>query len=119
MSELYLEILDDPVASALAVGGASSSVLEISIQQSVVTYSVEIQEFIEIIEQGPTGNPGPTGPPDTSGLAFILYNGSAYAQRNTVTTDPLRVVVWIGPVAPAIDATYALDNVDIWWNTTG
>lgn len=57
------------------------------------------------------------GPPDTSGLAFIRYNGSAYAPRNTVTTDPTRVVVWIGPVAPAIDATYALDNVDIWWST--
>jgi hypothetical protein len=57
------------------------------------------------------------GPADTSGLAFILYDGAAYAPRNSVTTDPERVVVWIGPVSPAVDGTYALDEVDVWWNT--
>lgn len=57
------------------------------------------------------------GPPDQSGLAFIKHNGSSYAARSTVTSDSTRVVVWIGPVAPTIDATYALNNVDIWWST--
>jgi hypothetical protein len=56
-------------------------------------------------------------PPDNKGLLYAKHNGSAYPLRSTITTDPTRVVVWIGPVAPAIDSSFALNNVDVWWST--
>lgn len=111
MTEIYLEILDDPQASAVSTVDETPTV-EISIQQDVSGVTIPVLEFLEIIEQGPQG------PPDTSGLAFILWDGTEYAPRSTVTNDPNRVVVWIGPVSPFIDGIYALDNVDVWWSTS-
>jgi hypothetical protein len=57
------------------------------------------------------------GPPDVRGLLHIRYDGAEYAPRASVTSSPTRVVVCIGPVPPAIDGTYALDDVDVWWST--
>lgn len=51
-------------------------------------------------------------------MAFIRDDGSGYSARSTVTTDPSRVVVWIGTDAPPIGAPYARDNVDVWWKLT-
>jgi hypothetical protein len=51
--------------------------------------------------------------------AFILYNTSlsSYANRSTVTSSQTRVVIWIGPVAPATGGNGAVNNVDVWWRT--
>lgn len=52
--------------------------------------------------------------------AFILYNtgGASYPFRSTVTSSATRVVIWIGPVAPAVGGNGAVDGVDVWWRTT-
>jgi hypothetical protein len=48
--------------------------------------------------------------------AVINYNSitGSYPQRATVTTDTARPVRWRGPVAPIINAVYAIDGLDIW-----
>lgn len=53
-----------------------------------------------------------------SSLAFIRDDGSGYSERDLVTEDPARVVVWIGTDAPPIGAPFAQDNVDVWWKIT-
>jgi hypothetical protein len=58
------------------------------------------------------------GAPDAAALLVARHDGSSYPLRNTITTDSTRVVVWIGPVPPAVDSDYALDNVDIYFDTT-
>ncbi len=52
--------------------------------------------------------------------AFISYNtgSSSYPSRSTVTASSTRVVIWIGPVAPSVGGTGAVDGVDVWWRTT-
>lgn len=49
------------------------------------------------------------------GLAYIRWDGQAYAPRSFATHNPYRVVVWIGPTPPPINDTYARDNIDLWW----
>jgi len=65
--------------------------------------------------------PPEAAPPNNQeylGMAYVRWDGAAYAPRSNATTDPVRVVVWIGPVAPPINNTYAKDNLDLWWKTT-
>lgn len=50
--------------------------------------------------------------------ANVYYGGSAYPLRSTVTNDAARRVRWIGPVAPTIGSGYAVNNLDIWEQTT-
>jgi hypothetical protein len=52
--------------------------------------------------------------------AFILYNSttSSYAARTTVTSSQTRVVIFIGPTAPTVGGSGAVDNVDVWWRTS-
>ena len=114
MSEIIVEILDDPQATALVADGSSTLRLEIEVQQDVSSYSLPVQEFIEISELGPTGDPA-----TANALLFIIHDGVEYAERSTVTTDPTRPVVWMGPVAPTIGGNFALDDIDHWWNTAG
>ncbi|HSX32713.1 MAG TPA: hypothetical protein VLF91_00025 [Candidatus Saccharimonadales bacterium] len=52
-----------------------------------------------------------------TGPAFILYGGGTYAARSTVTSSSTRVVIWIGPVAPTVGGSGAVDGVDVWWRT--
>ncbi|HSX04878.1 MAG TPA: hypothetical protein VLF69_00170 [Candidatus Saccharimonadales bacterium] len=52
-----------------------------------------------------------------TGPAFILYNGTSYANRSTVTSSSTRVVIWIGNVAPTVGGSGAVDGVDVWWRT--
>lgn len=65
---------------------------------------------------------------DTSGAAaavaatataFIRYNTgtSSYPSRASVTSDSSRTVIWIGPTAPTIGGTGAVNDVDVWWKT--
>lgn len=51
--------------------------------------------------------------------AFIRYNtgNSSYAARATVTSDTNRTVIWIGPTAPSIGNSGAVNGVDVWWKT--
>ena len=49
--------------------------------------------------------------------ATIRYSGGAYASRSTVTSDRTRLVIWIGPTAPTIGGSGAVDGVDVWWKT--
>jgi hypothetical protein len=51
--------------------------------------------------------------------AFISYNTgtSSYPSRTTVTSSSTRVVIWIGPTAPSVGGTGAVDGVDVWWRT--
>lgn len=49
--------------------------------------------------------------------ATIRYISGSYAARTTVTSDTSRVVIWIGPTAPAIGGSGAVDGVDVWWKT--
>ena len=51
------------------------------------------------------------------GLAYIRWDGAEYAPRSNATDDPLRIVLWIGPVLPPINSVYAKDNVDLFWKT--
>ena len=114
MSDLVLEILDDAHVTAVVSDGSSSGTIELQVQQDATVHSLTVQEFIEIAEQGPAGNPA-----TTSALLFIPYNGSSYPVRTSVTADLTRPVVWIGPVSPTIGGDFALDNIDHWWNTAG
>lgn len=58
------------------------------------------------------------GPEPTTALrntdANAIYAGGAYPTRASVTTDTLRRVRWIGPVAPEISSTYATTGLDVW-----
>lgn len=114
MTEIMLEILDDPHATSVASDGSSSTSIEIEIQQDASSHSLQVQEFIEISELGPTGDPAG----GSAVLLFIKHDGVEYAPRSSVTEDQTRPVVWVGPVSPAVDSTYALDNVDFYWNTS-
>jgi hypothetical protein len=54
-----------------------------------------------------------------SSIAFILYNtgSSSYPARTSATADANRIVAWVGPVAPTIGGSGAVNDVDIWWKT--
>ncbi len=49
--------------------------------------------------------------------AFIMYGGSSYPNRSTVTSSGTRAVIWIGPVAPGVGGNGAVDGLDVWWRT--
>jgi hypothetical protein len=51
--------------------------------------------------------------------AFIRYNTgtSSYATRASVTGDTSRMVIWVGPTAPTIGGSGAINDVDVWWKT--
>lgn len=55
----------------------------------------------------------------SSAMAFIRYDtgSSAYPARSTATSDTDRTVVWIGPSAPTIGGSGAVNDVDVWWKT--
>lgn len=42
---------------------------------------------------------------------------SSYPARAAITADTARTVIWIGPVAPPIGGTGAVNDVDVWWMT--
>ena len=52
--------------------------------------------------------------------AYIQYDtsSSAYPARSTATSSSTRVVIWIGPVAPSVGGSGAVNNVDVWWRTS-
>lgn len=50
--------------------------------------------------------------------ANAYHNGTAYPLRNTVTSDSARRVRWVGPTAPTIGSGYAINNLDVWEQTT-
>lgn len=54
-----------------------------------------------------------------SAPAFIRYNTgtSSYATRASVTGDTNRMVIWVGPTAPTIGGSGAINDVDVWWKT--
>lgn len=67
-------------------------------------------------------NADPVGSADAvaaSATAFIRYNtgSSSYPTRGSVTSDTNRTVIWIGPVAPSIGGSGAINDVDVWWKT--
>lgn len=67
-------------------------------------------------------NADPVGSADAvaaSATAFIRYNSgtSSYPTRASVTGDTNRTVIWIGPSAPSIGGTGAINDVDVWWKT--
>lgn len=51
--------------------------------------------------------------------AYVRYDtvGSAWPARTSVTADTTRTVIWIGPVAPGIGGSGAIDGIDVWWKT--
>jgi len=59
VTDVLIELLDDPVATAVSVG--QEDTVEIQVQADATSVSVEVSEFIEVIEQGPTGPPGAAG----------------------------------------------------------
>jgi hypothetical protein len=63
-------------------------------------------------EAAPPGNEEQFGP------AYVRWDGAAYAPRSYATDSQTRPVIWIGPIAPPINNTYAQDNLDLWWKTT-
>jgi len=50
---------------------------------------------------------------------FVRYNTSttSWPTRASATADSTRTVIWIGPVAPSIGGSGAVDGVDVWWKT--
>jgi hypothetical protein len=67
-------------------------------------------------------NADPVGSADAvaaSAPAFIRYDtgASAYPTRGSVTSDTNRTVIWIGPTAPSIGGSGAINDVDVWWKT--
>lgn len=67
-------------------------------------------------------NADPVGSADAvaaNATAFIRYNtgSSSYPTRGSVTSDTNRTVIWIGPVAPSIGGSGAINDVDVWWKT--
>jgi Repeat of unknown function (DUF5907) len=67
-------------------------------------------------------NADPVGSADAvaaTATAFIRYNtgSSSYPTRGSVTSDTNRTVIWIGPVAPSIGGSGAINDVDVWWKT--
>lgn len=51
---------------------------------------------------------------DPTAPSVILGSGSTYPLRNTITNDPKRTVLWIGPFTPPIGGGYAISGVDVW-----
>lgn len=51
---------------------------------------------------------------DPTAPSVILGSGSTYPPRSSVTTNPSRVVLWIGTSAPPIGGGYAITGVDVW-----
>jgi len=51
--------------------------------------------------------------------AFVRYDStnSVWPSRATATSDASRTVIWIGPSAPTIGGSGAVDGVDVWWKT--
>lgn len=46
--------------------------------------------------------------------AVAFYSSGTYPLRNSVTSDALRRVRWVGPTPPPIGGGYAVDDLDIW-----
>ncbi len=51
--------------------------------------------------------------------AFVRYDttNSVWPARATATSDATRAVIWIGPTAPSIGGSGAVNDVDVWWKT--
>jgi hypothetical protein len=43
---------------------------------------------------------------------------SVYPTRASVTSDTSRPVIWVGPDAPTIGGSYAINGLDLWIPTT-
>lgn len=54
-----------------------------------------------------------------SAPAFIRFDGGSlsYPARATATGDASRMVIWIGPTAPTIGGSGAINDIDVWWKT--
>lgn len=52
--------------------------------------------------------------------AIIRYNTgtSSYPTRASTTSDTNRTVIWIGPSAPSIGGSGAVNDIDVWWKTS-
>lgn len=109
-----IEFLEDGDFEAVETVEDDQDILELYIGETITVVETSVPEELELQDVGPV----PGGIHASAALLFIPHDGIEYPARSTVTNDPERVVVWIGPVAPTVDATYALDNVDVWWNTS-
>jgi hypothetical protein len=83
--------------------------------------SVNTQTGVVSLAAGDVGA-DPVGSADAvaaTAPAFIRYNTgtSSYATRASVTGDANRMVIWVGPVAPTIGGSGAINDVDVWWKT--
>ena len=105
-----IEFLDSGPIEAVEVVEEGETILELHLVEEISTVETSIPESMELLDVGPS----PLAP---ATMLYIIHDGVEYAPRSTVTNDPTRPVIWMGPVQPAIDATYALDNVDVFWNT--
>lgn len=94
-TEVFMEILDDPEASAVVSSNDGAIVLEIQVQNDASVQSLVVQEFIELSEQGPTGDPY-SGTGGTSGdpvdWASVInkpttFTPSAHTQTSSTITD--------------------------------
>lgn len=58
-------------------------------------------------------------PEPATAPAFIMYNSgsSSYPSRATATNNVARLVIWIGPSAPSVGGSGAVDGLDVWWRT--
>ena len=106
MSDVILELLDDPVASAITL--PDDDIVEIQVQSDATATDVAIEEFIEISEQGPTGPPGLPG----SAGSYFMHTQTTPAATWTITHNraanpPVTLFLSSAPTEPVFtDVTY-------------
>ena len=93
-----------------AVAGATGSVSSVNGQTGVVALTAT---DVSADVSGAAATAIATAP------AFVRYNtgSSTWPTRATATSDTARTVIWIGPIAPSIGGSGAVDGVDVWWKT--
>jgi hypothetical protein len=93
-----------------SVAGTGSAVSSVNGQTGVITLDAS------------SVNADPAGSVTTaiaSAPAFVRYNtgSSSWPARATASTDTTRMVIWVGPIAPSIGGSGAVDNLDMWLKT--
>lgn len=93
-----------------AVGGVVAGVSSVNSKTGAVTLTAS---DVGADDSGAAATAIATAP------GFVRYNTgtSSWPTRATATSDSTRTVIWIGPVAPSIGGSGAVDGVDVWWKT--
>jgi hypothetical protein len=122
LSGSYQDLLNKPTIPTTAAGVGAIPATDKGAVSGVATLSVAGKHTSTEIPFGTTANTVMSGNAiilaanmANSSVMFALYTGGAYPARPTTRTTVM--VFWVGPVAPGIGGTGAVNNVDQWINT--